>query len=74
MQNFLSKLKDAFSKPIVFFFCVALPYLIAFILLAIFDCSVGLIISNIVYWILFFIHHSICKHNQKKNYSSEFYV
>ena len=68
MTGFLSKLKVAFSKEIVFFFCVALPYLITFILLAVYNRHIGLVISNILYWTLFFIHHALRKYNEKKEY------
>lgn len=71
MQNFLSKLKDAFSKPIVFFFCVALPYLVLLILFVVFNCHIGLVISNILYWVLF-ITHRILQKQYKTFYSSEF--
>ena len=68
MTGFLSKLKDAFSKEIVFFFCVMLPYLVAFILFAVFDLHIGLVISNILYWTLFIIHHTLRKYRLKEEY------
>lgn len=73
MQTFVTKLKDAFSKPIVFFFGVALPYLITFILLAVFDCHIGLVISNILYWVLFFIHRYFHKEKERKQQKMLFY-
>ena len=68
MTSFLTKLKDAFSKEIVFFFCVAIPYLITLILLAVFDCHIGLVISNILYWTLFIIHRILHRDKMKKLY------
>ena len=68
MTGFLSKIKDAFSKEIVFFFCVALPYLITFILLAVYNCHIGLVISNILYWTLFIIHRVLYRDKMKKLY------
>lgn len=68
MTGFLSKLKVAFSKEIVFFFCVVLPYLITFILLAVYNCHIGLVISNIVYWALFITHRILLKNKLKEQY------
>ncbi|MBO5179471.1 MAG: hypothetical protein J6B87_03900 [Clostridia bacterium] len=76
MTGFLSKLKDAFSKELVFFFCVAIPYLILLILFVVFNCHIGLVISNILYWALFITHRILQKDNLQKQYktfySSEF--
>ena len=73
MKNFLSKLKDTFSKEIVFFFCVALPYLITFILLVVYDCHIGLVISNILYWTLFIIHRHLHKEKMRKQQEMLYY-
>ena len=77
MTGFLSKLKVAFSKEIVFFCCVALPYLVLLILFVVFNCHIGLVISNILYWTLFITHRILQKDNLQKQdktfYSSEFY-
>ena len=45
-----------------------LPYLVAFILFAVFDLHIGLVISNILYWTLFIIHHTLRKYRLKEEY------